>query len=129
MTYEASSTVSGAFNRQPDQVKALVDDPMELGTPTEKEIRSKRRNGFKFLTVLLLDPIYAVYFCEDGGNDCGVHARDSAGRFFSILDGPGYRTETTGLAFSPDRRFMVRKKLKQNGTRMNAALIHLIRLL
>ena len=31
MTYEASSTVSGAFNRQPDQVKAVLDDPLGLG--------------------------------------------------------------------------------------------------
>jgi hypothetical protein len=30
-TYKASSTVSGAFNRQPDQIKALSDDPENLG--------------------------------------------------------------------------------------------------
>lgn len=48
-----------------------------------------------------------VYFAEDGGKDCGVHGRDGQGLFFSIIDGPGYRTETTGLAFSPDKKFMV----------------------
>ena len=50
-----------------------------------------------------------LYFCEDGGKelgDCGVHGRDSSGRFFSILDGPGYVSETTGLAFSPNKRHM-----------------------
>ena len=76
-TYECSSTVSGAFNNQPDQIKIILDDPQGI-----------------------------VYFCEDGGNDCGIHGRDSDGRFFSIVDGPGYNTETTGLAFSPDAKYM-----------------------
>jgi secreted PhoX family phosphatase len=35
-----------------------------------------------------------------------VHGRDQSGKHFSILDGPGYNTETTGLAFSPDRKFL-----------------------
>ena len=39
-----SSTVSGAFNNQPDQIQKLGGD--------------------------------LLYFCEDGGRDCGVHARD-----------------------------------------------------
>lgn len=73
-----SSTESGAFNRQPDQIAALVSDQSEL-----------------------------VYFCEDGGDDTGVHARDDTGKFYSILDGyPAYPSETTGLAFSPDRKRM-----------------------
>ena len=72
-----SSTVSGAFNNQPDQIAALV--------------------GHGDL----------VYFCEDGGDDTGVHARDGTGKFYSILDGyPTYPSETTGLAFSPDLRRM-----------------------
>jgi len=74
-TLEFSSTVSGAFNRQPDQIKVVAGGEM-------------------------------VYFCEDGGDDCGVHARDGEGKFYSILDGPGYDTETTGLAFSPDHKHM-----------------------
>lgn len=36
-----------------------------------------------------------------------MDARDRTGRFFSIIDGPGYNTETSGLAFSPDAKFMV----------------------
>jgi hypothetical protein len=72
-----SSTVSGAFNNQPDQIAALV--------------------GHSDL----------LYFCEDGGTDNGVHARDGTGRFYTILDGyPAYPTETTGLAFSPDKKHM-----------------------
>mmetsp|Transcript_33454 Transcript_33454/g.80843 ORF Transcript_33454/g.80843 Transcript_33454/m.80843 type:complete len:199 (-) Transcript_33454:71-667(-) len=78
-TYEVSSTQNGAFNNDPDQLSYItnVDDPNEV-----------------------------VYFCEDGGNDCGVHGRDKNANFFSILDGPGYNTETTGLAFSPDAKYM-----------------------
>ena len=72
-----SSTVSGAFDNQPDQIAALV--------------------GHGDL----------VYFCEDGGDDTGVHARDGTGKFYSILDGyPAYPSETTGLAFSPDQKRM-----------------------
>jgi len=76
MTMTVSSTVSGAFNNEPDQIASLVGGEGIL------------------------------YFCEDGGHDCGVHARDSSNRFYSILEGPGYDTETSGLAFSPDRLHM-----------------------
>ena len=44
-----SSTVSGAFNNQPDQIAKLGGD--------------------------------LLYFCEDGGKDCGVHARDRCAMF------------------------------------------------
>lgn len=75
-TYEASSTESGAFNNQPDQVARIVGSDI-------------------------------LYFCEDGGSECGVHARDGAGRFFTILESDGeYDAETTGLAFSPNRMHM-----------------------
>lgn len=48
-----------------------------------------------------------LYFCEDGGEDVGVHARDTTGRFYTILDAyPAYKSETTGLSFSPDNRHM-----------------------
>ena len=88
--YESSSTVSGAFDRQPDQVARLVGDEI-------------------------------LYFCEDGGADCGVHGRDGAGRFFSILDGPAYDTETTGLAFSPDKRHMYVRRADPPQTGRNDA--------
>jgi DNA-binding beta-propeller fold protein YncE len=74
-----SSTESGAFNNQPDQISAIV--------------------GSSGGTLL--------YFCEDGGNDVGVHARDNTGKFYTILDAfPHYQSETTGLSFSPDNRHM-----------------------
>jgi hypothetical protein len=82
-TFVRSSTESGAFDNQPDQVARVLD--FADGTT---------------------DGI--LYFCEDGGNDCGVHGRDAEGRFFTILQGAGsnFGGETTGLAFSPDGMFM-----------------------
>jgi secreted PhoX family phosphatase len=75
-TWMSSSTVSGAFDKQPDQIQKVVGD-----------------NEF-------------LYFCEDGGSSSDVHGRNSNGDFFTIVRGDGYGTETTGLAFSPDNKFM-----------------------
>jgi len=75
-TWSDSSTVSGAFDLDPDQLSRIVGEGDLL------------------------------YFCEDGGDDCDVHGRDSTGKYFTIVEGRGYATETTGLAFSPDGRFM-----------------------
>lgn len=47
-----------------------------------------------------------LYFCEDGGSNCDVHARDATGQYYTIIRGDGYSTENTGLAFSPDNMFM-----------------------
>ena len=78
-----SSTTSGAFDSQPDQIARVLD----FSTGSTDGI---------------------LYFCEDGGDQCGVHGRDAQGRFFTILeDGTGaFSGETTGLAFSPNGRFM-----------------------
>jgi len=75
-TWTSSSTVSGAFNNQPDQIARITDDEDFL------------------------------YFCEDGGSDSDIHGRNKNGDFFTIVRGDGYPTETTGLAFSPDHKFM-----------------------
>mmetsp|Transcript_35601 Transcript_35601/g.106237 ORF Transcript_35601/g.106237 Transcript_35601/m.106237 type:complete len:184 (-) Transcript_35601:400-951(-) len=86
--YTWSSTKSGAFDSQPDQVARIVG-----------------QDGM-------------LYFCEDGGGSCGVHARDgSSGAYYTILEAAKYRpdnnptdvygTETTGLAFSPDKKKMI----------------------
>jgi secreted PhoX family phosphatase len=75
-TWVSSSTVSGAFDKQPDQIQKVVGD-----------------NEF-------------LYFCEDGGSSSDVHGRNSNGDFFTIVRGDGYGTETTGLAFSPNNKFM-----------------------
>lgn len=76
--YTRHTTKSGAFDTAPDQIRAADND----------------RNG-------------VTYFCEEGGRKSGLHGRDDeTKKFFSILDGPGYRSETTGIAFSPDGKFM-----------------------
>jgi hypothetical protein len=87
MTYTASSTVSGAFNRQPDQIKAALNHPLGLG-------KYRERPNIILFSYDLTAVALLVYFCEDGANDCGIHARDGSGQFFSIIDGPGFRTET-----------------------------------
>lgn len=47
-----------------------------------------------------------LYFCEEGGVENGVHARDTNGRFFTILESDTFSDETTGLAFSPNGKRM-----------------------
>lgn len=75
-TWTKSSTVSGAFNLQPDQLGRIVG---------ERDV---------------------LYFCEDGGTGCDIHGRDSTGKYFTIVKGTKYDSESTGLAFSPDNMFM-----------------------
>jgi hypothetical protein len=83
-TFVRSSTDSGAFDSQPDQVARVLNFAGDGAT----------------------DDI--LYFCEDGGDNCGVHGRDAQGHFFTILKngGSNFSGETTGLAFSPDGMFM-----------------------
>ena len=82
-TFSRSSTVSGAFDSQPDQVARVLD------------FKSGATDGI-------------LYFCEDGGAQCGVHGRDAQGRFFTILQSASSTLsgETTGLAFSPGGIYM-----------------------
>lgn len=47
-----------------------------------------------------------LYFCEEGGVENGVHARDENGWFFTILETDTFSDESTGLAFSPDGKRM-----------------------
>ncbi|KAL3929538.1 MAG: hypothetical protein SGBAC_012164 [Bacillariaceae sp.] len=47
-----------------------------------------------------------LYFCEEGGKENGVHARDENGWFFTIFESESISDETTGLAFSPDGMHM-----------------------
>ena len=68
-TYERSSTVSGAFDGQPDQVKRIIsEDPSSD----------------------------MLYFCEESSPDNGLHARDSEGNFYTIIDSDTMNSETTG---------------------------------
>jgi len=77
-TYYRQSTVSGLFDGGPDQMQRILDE----------------------------DPGDLLFFTEEGGVNAGVHARDQQGRRFTILEGPPYTDETTGLAFSPDGKHM-----------------------
>ena len=72
--------MSGTFTNQPDQIKVVTG-----GSRGQM-----------------------VYFCEDGTRNNGVFASDDSGRVYTILDGGDKmaNSETSGLAFSPDRRVM-----------------------
>ena len=78
-TYSYSSTKSGAFQDQPDQLDVVLGPNSEM---------------------LLL--------CEDGGPDSGLHGRDLNGNYFTVLyrdkeiDTNRENDETTGLGVSPD---------------------------
>jgi hypothetical protein len=78
-TYANYTTKSGLFDGQSDQIVRLVDDEA-------------------------LDSI--LYFTEDGGTYAGVHGRNQAGQYFTILESHEYPDETTGLSFSPDSKHM-----------------------
>jgi hypothetical protein len=82
-TYTVSSTVSGSFDGEPDQVARLLDPNND-------------------------DEEAILYFCEDTDTKSGVHGRDANGRYYSILQGEEGVTdgETSGLAFSPGNMFM-----------------------
>lgn len=92
MTFTESSTRSGPFDSEPDQVMRLLD-----------------RDGGVDGTGSIL------YFCEDGDDASGVHGRDYTGNYYTVLEADGnWETnggvqlvgESTGLAFSPDNIFM-----------------------
>ena len=83
--YSSSSTESGPFNGQPDQIVRLLseDNPNEEGL---------------------------LYFLEDGGGSpAGVYARDShSDQYYTIVQGGRENSdETTGLAFCDDGKRMM----------------------
>jgi len=73
-TYYNQTTVSGLFDGGPDQMQRILDE----------------------------EPGDLLFFTEEQGASAGIHARDLEGRVSTILEGPGYQQETTGLAFSLD---------------------------
>jgi secreted PhoX family phosphatase len=75
-TYKKTSTEHGLLKGQPDQIQRIVPNSDIL------------------------------YFTEDGNAPAGIHGRNAKGQFFTILEGPGHPDETTGLAFSPDKKHM-----------------------
>ncbi|CAJ1947303.1 unnamed protein product [Cylindrotheca closterium] len=76
-TYRRFSTDRGLFDGQPDQMQRLIKGSNSL-----------------------------LYFCEDGGKEAGIHARDRNGWFYTILEAAMDNRETSGLAFSPDGKHM-----------------------
>lgn len=77
-TYVRTSTLSGLFDGEPDQIKHLMNGDDEI-----------------------------VYFTEDGGQHGGVHGRNAEGQFFTIMEGgPGLSPETTGLSCDPSGTHM-----------------------
>jgi hypothetical protein len=71
-TYTRQSTQGGLFEGEPDQLRTILpDDP---------------------------DGETLLFFTEDDGWVAGVHARNSKGELLSIVEGPGYSPETTGIA-------------------------------
>ncbi|GAX27142.1 hypothetical protein FisN_13Lh308 [Fistulifera solaris] len=77
-SYRSYSTRQGLFQGQPDQMIQL--------------------HGNADNTL--------YFFTEDGSASAGVHARNRAGQILTILEGPNYSNEVTGLAFSPDNTRM-----------------------
>ena len=65
-SYTRSSSQSGLFDGGPDQLKRILNSDDGL-----------------------------LYFTEDGGQHAGVHARDSEGRFYTILESTKWPGETT----------------------------------
>jgi uncharacterized protein len=81
--YTNVTTKNGAFDGQPDQVVQILG-------PTNKNFQ---RLGW-------------LFFTEDGGSTVGIFARNNLGKFYTILESVNPYDETTGLAFSPDGKFM-----------------------
>ena len=49
-----------------------------------------------------------LYLCEEKSDTKpnGIHGRNSGGQYFPVITGSHWDTETTGLAFSPNKKFM-----------------------
>jgi len=92
-TFERSSTVSGAFNHQPDQIRHIIgDDPNETAY---------------------------LYFLEDGGKMPGVFARNLKNdRTYTIMEKVEDKfdgDESTGLAFCDNSKRLI-VALQERGT-------------
>lgn len=91
-TYKRLSTNQGLFDGQPDQIKRLIKDSNVQTSST--------------FDANVPEEIPLLYFCEEKGNFRGIHARDSNGWYYTILESNEYGRETTGLAFSPDGKHL-----------------------
>ena len=92
LEYKSWTTLSGAFDGQPDQIVRLIG----------------HENRGKSHEIQYHDSL--LYFTEDGGpNAAGVYARDQeAQEYYTILRGGINRSdETTGLSFCDDGKRMI----------------------
>lgn len=78
-TYERYSTEHGIFDGAPDQMKRILKEGEESDI---------------------------LYFTEENGPAAGIHGRNKVGQYFTVVEGPGWSAETTGLSFSPDGKHM-----------------------
>eukprot|EP00978_Attheya_sp_CCMP212_P030539 scaffold112662_cov42-Attheya_sp.AAC.1 len=78
-TWSIDSTKEGEFSAQPDQIRFIVGDDGDSRI---------------------------LYMAEDGTSNAGIFGRTAEGRYFVIVKGIGYGSETTGVAFSPDKKRM-----------------------
>lgn len=76
---------------------------LNTGTFTSRSTRSGAFDGGPDQVVKVIGRSNLLFFTEDGGDRPGIHARDSAGRFYTILEGIE-DDESTGLALSPDSK-------------------------
>ena len=93
-TFTTTTTVSGMFDQIAYTRNGIVDKGDGKGKG--RRILSKGSKGQPML-----------FFLEESGGRNGIHARDRLGNYHTILEGQDANwVETTGLAFSPDRRHM-----------------------
>jgi hypothetical protein len=95
--YLYQSTEQGLFNGAPDQIvhikptaKTTINNDGTTTTTTDEEE----------------DAQPMAYFTEDGADAHGIHATDNNGKLYTILESYEYNSETTGLAFSPNYKYM-----------------------
>mmetsp|Transcript_24987 Transcript_24987/g.54101 ORF Transcript_24987/g.54101 Transcript_24987/m.54101 type:complete len:874 (-) Transcript_24987:336-2957(-) len=86
-TWSKSSTSTGVFDGQPDQVNYMLE-------------YNKRRKLSEFERPPML------IFTEEGGKRAGIHGRDGLGNYLTLVESMGNWAETTGLSFSPDYKHM-----------------------
>lgn len=87
-TYKNESTAQGLFQGSPDQIVRLLEEEEE----NQNQDKDKDEESY-------------LFFTEEGGNkQAGIFVRDSSGHYVPIVK--TFTKESTGLAFSPDRRFM-----------------------
>jgi len=125
-TFQITSTLTQAYSGEPDNIIFLDRRDLQSAASSEYEVSSaedmftstqlqrvlgnkKKSRYLRNLNENFDDPI--LYMTEDGTTTPGIFGMDSDQNFFSILElanprSDGRGDETTGVAFSPDRKKM-----------------------